>query len=201
MEKQNLGTDTGVHAARKTRLGTRVSVPEKHKLLAELETGRRELLGALDGLTEEAAARAPEAGKWSVLECVEHVATAEDYLFSQIAAAQPADGELLSREREAKILARGVDRSWKVSSPQEGLPHGRFRSLREAVERFLASRERTIRFVENCEHDLRAQFTTHPIIGKANCYEMVLMMAIHPMRHAKQIAEIRGTADGNPLSH
>ena len=178
-----------------------MDVDERQKLVGELERGRKELLDAVDGLTDEAAARVPEAGRWSVLECVEHVATAEDYLFSQIAAAQPADGELLSRDREARILARGVDRSWKVSSPEAGLPHGRFGSLQEAVERFLASRERTMRFVANCEHDLRGKLTTHPIIGKANCYEMVLMMAIHPMRHAKQILEIRGAGDGNPIPH
>jgi hypothetical protein len=33
--------------------------------------------------------------------------------------------------------------------------------------------------------------TTHPLIPVVNCYEMLLMMAAHPLRHAKQIEEIR----------
>jgi len=59
------------------------------------------------------------------------------------------------------------------------------------LQGFLAARERTIRFVENCNEDLRAQSTTHPILGTVNCYEVLLMIAVHPHRHAKQIAEIK----------
>jgi ribosomal protein S18 acetylase RimI-like enzyme len=172
-----------------------MDVEARQNLLRQLEIGKVELLAAVEGVTEEEAARAPGAGKWSVLECVEHVATAEDYLFSQIEAAQPASGEVFNRDREARILVRGLDRSTKVTSPKEGLPAGRYASLAHAVGHFVESRARTIRFVESCEHDLRAQLTTHPIIGRANCYEMLLMMVLHPRRHAKQIAEIRGTRE------
>jgi len=39
---------------------------------------------------------------------------------------------------------------------------------------------------------IRAGLTArHPLIGPANCYEMPLMMALHPPRHAPQIDEIR----------
>jgi len=31
----------------------------------------------------------------------------------------------------------------------------------------------------------------HPLIGDVNCYETLLIMAIHPHRHAPQIQEIR----------
>jgi hypothetical protein len=60
-----------------------------------------------------------------------------------------------------------------------------------ALEAFLASRQRTVEFVESCQEDLRAKLTTHPIIGPVNCYEMLLMIAVHPHRHAQQIAELR----------
>jgi len=175
---------------------------EKEELLDRLRGGRRELLDVLNGVTEEAAARRPGGGKWSILECIEHLVVAEDYLYLQIAAARPGGGPQLSREREGRIVSRGLDRSTPVASPEVGLPSGRFATLAEGVERFLASRERTLRFVENCEEDLRAQFTTHPMIpGRTNCYEMLLMMAVHPLRHSRQIAEIRAAEDGNPISH
>jgi DinB superfamily len=173
---------------------------EKRDLLAALESGRKKLLKSLEGLTEEAAARRPAPGRWSAVECVEHLAVAEEHLFSQIATAQPDEGTVLDPGREALIRTRGVDRSRKVPSPEVGLPKGRFSTLAEVLDRFIASRDRTIRFVESCEQDLRARFTTHPIIGKANCYEMLWMMAIHPLRHAEQIAEIRAGENGNPIS-
>jgi hypothetical protein len=48
-----------------------------------------------------------------------------------------------------------------------------------------------VQFAETCQEDLRCKITSHPIIGKVNCYEMLLMIAVHPHRHAKQIEEIK----------
>ena len=168
-----------------------MEVEERKSLLADLENGRRALLDVLSGVTEEVASRSPAPGKWSVLECVEHLAIAEDYLFSQIAASCYSDGPAIDRKREALILSRGLDRTRTVQSPEGGRPTGRFATLREAVQHFLASRERTVRFVENSSEDLRSKLTSHPIIGTVNCHENLLMMAVHPHRHSKQIEEIK----------
>jgi hypothetical protein len=54
---------------------------EKIQVLVDLESGRKSLLDALNGVTDEIARRSPGPGKWSILECVEHVAVAEDFLF------------------------------------------------------------------------------------------------------------------------
>jgi hypothetical protein len=164
---------------------------DKENILADLQSGRKALLAALTGMTEDAAARIPSAGKWSVLECVEHVAASEDYLFSQIIQSQPSDGPMLNKSREALILTRGLDRTVAVSSPEVGRPAGRFATLSEAVQHFFESRDRTIRFVEDCLEDLRSKRTTHPLVGAVNCHEMLLIMAVHPHRHVKQIEEIR----------
>jgi hypothetical protein len=164
---------------------------EKQKLLADLESGRQALLDVLSGMTEDFAGRTPAHGRWSVLECVEHLAVSEDYLFGQIVAAQSGE-PMVNEKREALIVARGLDRTRPVQSPEVGRPAARFATLAEAVRGFLASRERTIRFVENCGEDLRAKLTTHPIItGSVNCQEMLLMIAVHPHRHVKQIEEIK----------
>jgi hypothetical protein len=37
--------------------------------------------------------------------------------------------------------------------------------------------------------------TTHPLLGPANCYEMLLMMALHPLRHVGQIEEIKAALE------
>ena len=72
-----------------------------------------------------------------------------------------------------------------------GRPTGRFDTLAEAVESFLATRERTVRFVETCDEDLRSKPMTHPLMGIINCHEALLSIAVHPRRHASQIREIR----------
>jgi uncharacterized damage-inducible protein DinB len=165
---------------------------EIQEMLAELDKGRQELLEALRGVTEEAASFRPGPGRWSVLECVEHVVVVEDYLFGQIGAssatAVPAD----DRRREKLIPVRATDRRFRIESPDVSKPTGRFATLEAATERFLAGRQRTIHFVEECGDDLRARLTTHPILGTVNCWETLLLMAAHPRRHAAQIRETLG---------
>lgn len=160
-------------------------------MLVDLEKGRKALLDALSGVTEEIASSSPAPGRWSVIECVEHLAIAEDYLLSQIAASCYSDAAVINKNREALILSRGLDRTRTVQSPEGGRPTGRFATLGEAMQYFLASRDRTVRFVENCSEDLRSKLTSHPILGTVNCHENLLMMAVHPLRHSKQIEEIK----------
>src|SRR5215472_17310832 len=107
---------------------------EKQKLLSDLEQGRKGLLDALQDVSEDLAARAPAPGRWSVLECVEHVAVSEEYLFAQILAAHFVPEPLVNSRREAMIVAVGLDRNQKIQSPDVGKPAGKFSALAQAVE-------------------------------------------------------------------
>jgi hypothetical protein len=164
---------------------------EKREIIAGLETGRETLVHAIRGITEEAAHRKPDAGRWSILECMEHIAIAEDHMFGLITSAYRADTPQINKGREALIRKRGADRSRKVEAPDVAKPFGRFLTLDDATQNFLDSRRRTMDFVEKCDTDLRAMLATHPVAGQVNCYEMLLIMSAHPLRHAEQIAEIR----------
>ena len=164
---------------------------EKQTILTSLERGQAALLDAVRGLDEELAARTPGSGKWSILQCLEHVAVSEDYLFLQILASQPAGTSMVNMQREARIAARGTDRAQRVESPPEALPTARFSTLQEALQGFLASRERTIQFVIDNHEDLRSRIASHPLLGTVNCYEMLLLIAAHALRHAEQMEEIK----------
>ena len=164
---------------------------EKQEVLESLENGRGALLAELDGLTEDAASRVPEPGRWSVLECVEHLFLVEDYLFRQIESSQPSETPVGSRGREARILQRGVDRTSRIEAPEVARPTGRFPTFAEGLQAFVSSRERTLRYVHACREDQRFRTAHHPLIGPMNCHEVLLIMAIHPRRHAAQIHEIR----------
>ena len=137
-----------------------------------------------------AEAKSPGPGRWSALECAEHVAVSEDFLFSQLIEARPAGVPLVNHQREAGILARDADRTHPGVSPEVVRPIGRFPTLADALRHFLQSRDQTVRFVESCAEDLRSRLTTHPLLGPMNGYETLLLMAVHPHRHAKQIDEI-----------
>jgi hypothetical protein len=165
---------------------------ERREILTLLEQSRAALLAAVDGVTDERASRIPAPGRWSILGCVEHLAVSEDYFFAQIVKATPSETPLINLEREAKMLARGADRSRRMESPPEGHPTGAFPTLAAALEHFQDSRNRTVEFVRSNQEDLRSKVTWHPILKQANCHEMLLSIGLHVLRHVKQIEEIRG---------
>jgi len=163
---------------------------DRTALVAELRAGEAALRASLAGLDVEMVNRSPAPDRWSILQCVEHLAVVEDYLCTRIEQATRADRTQNDR-REQLIVERGLDRSFRFPAPTVAEPAGRFSSLEEAIGAFADARARTIRFVETCGDDLRALTTTHPLIGTVNCHEMLLVMAVHPRRHVQQIEEIR----------
>lgn len=164
---------------------------EKQQLLDSLEGGRAALIAALDGVTEDQARCVPEPGRWSVLECVEHLFLVENNLLERVMASQPSETPVGSRAREERILQRGADRTNRFEAPEQARPTGRFPTLAQALAAFLDKREQTIAYVRAASDDLRLRATTHPLIGAVNSYENLLIMSIHPHRHSHQIKEIR----------
>jgi len=166
-----------------------MTVEERAEMLANLASGREALLQAMQGLTGDVSARRPGPDRWSVLECVEHVAIAEEHMLNQALSSRPADRPMVNTLRENAIRKRGRDRSNRIEAPDVALPRGRFSRLEDARDHFLSTRSRTIEFVEGCRDDLRGRIARHPVIGEVNCYELLMIMASHPHRHAEQIRE------------
>jgi hypothetical protein len=171
-----------------------VTDSEKQQLLRDLRQGREALGNALAGLNETLAKRKPNNGGWSILECMEHMAQSERYLLTRLHAAKLSSQPFEKSRRAAKIAALAADRTRPIEAPSMVQPHGRFATLREAVASFDATRVEVVRYVEQSPDDLHCLPTDHPLIpGPVTCYETLVMIAAHPARHAKQIAEIRKT--------
>jgi hypothetical protein len=165
---------------------------DKAEILLRLKEGESALFHALDGISATGAAKSPGGGRWSVVDCVEHMAASEAFLLGRLREARPAGESHADPTREAKFTALALNRERRIEAPEPVQPHGNCGSLVEALERFRAVRAETLWFVEEFESDLRWSLAQHPLITRpVNCYEMLLLMAIHPRRHAEQIAEIR----------
>jgi hypothetical protein len=165
---------------------------DRGELLARLHSGAAALRDALDGVDEELANRKPAESGWSILECVEHVALAEENLLSRLLSATRSEQSHENRTREARIMERAADRTRPVQAPDIARPHGRFENVAEAMKRFDSAWAGTVAFLEGFDGDLRCWVTNHPLIpGPVNCYEILVMIAAHPARHAKQIEETR----------
>jgi uncharacterized damage-inducible protein DinB len=168
-----------------------MTTEERATLVQRLRDTRDELLAAVGGIDEDRAA-ARQQDRWSVRDCVEHLAITERGMLRMVQTAQPA-GSVADRSRaEAAILDHGADRTRKATAPANALPTGRYETLAQAMDRFEEARARTIAFVEQCDYDLRSRVLDHPVSGRITALECLLLIVQHPRRHAAQIREMRG---------
>src|SRR5688572_9834086 len=173
---------------------------ERKMAIARLTTTKDDLIHSIDGLSESQLnfKSAPES--WSIKQCVEHIALAETTVWEMIerTLTEPADA---TRRSEIKLSDDGVfekiaDRSFKVQAPEPLQPSGEATSITESVERFLARREASIRYVKLTEDDLRNHFHTFPgAFGTLDAYQLVIFMAGHSKRHTLQIEEVKRNPD------
>ena len=171
-----------------------VAHPDKELLLSLLRESRERFLGSFAGVSDEQSRLRPAPDCWCVLETVEHLTSAEGIMLKLVVGMRrPRAADAPNREKA--FLTVVADRSRKMQSPEGARPSGRFASLDAAAAQFKTSRNETIRFVEQNTEDLRATEVTHPhpMAGNVSTYEMVIIMAKHAERHAKQIDEIRET--------
>jgi hypothetical protein len=169
-----------------------VTDAERDFVLKQLQQGRDSLLGAIAGLSEAQLNFKPPAGRWSIADCMEHIAMAEDAMFARATKGAPnPNGVSLDPEKYDRFIAAVVGRSRKVVAPDATQPAGHFGSVAEACHHFQQSRELAIAYARQCPDDLRHLFAAHPLLGEIDCYRFLLLLALHPARHAVQIEEIK----------
>ena len=163
-------------------------IAEKQALQSHFDEGRMLWLGSLKSVSEEDALFSPGEGCWNILQVAEHVAVAErQMLTAWTKLAAPGSSP---REKDRVILASLGDRSKRNPAPERSVPSGRFASLRDAEAAFLATREQTLATLAECD-ELRDRVLDHPLAGQVDGYQLFLIMALHPLRHAYQVEEIK----------
>jgi uncharacterized damage-inducible protein DinB len=170
---------------------------DREFLVALLRESREKFLSSFAGIPEEQSRVHHSPDSWSVLDTVEHLTSAETLMLKLITS-QRRPRSTDAANREQVFLQVVADRSRKMQSPESGRPRGRFATLAEAATQFKATRDGVIQFVEQHPEDLRASEVTHPhpSAGNVSTHEMVIIIAKHAERHAKQIDEIRNTLKG-----
>jgi hypothetical protein len=169
-----------------------VTDSEREFVLNQLQEGRDSLLRAISGLSEAQLNFKPSSGRWSIADCIEHIAMAEDAMFARATNGTPNPNAVsLDPEKYGRFIAAVVGRSRKVVAPDAMQPAGHFGTVAEATHHFQESRELAIAFARQCSDDLRHIFALHPVLGEIDCYRFLLLLALHPARHAAQIQEIK----------
>lgn len=155
----------------------------------QLESARAELIRLVSGLTEEQARTRPAPGRWSVLECVEHVNFVERRFLGMVRESEPGTPAERDAAKEAALKQRVLDRSNRRTAPEAVVPTGKYASIAEAVKDFNASRDETLRFSSEQGVNLLSRSASHPVLGPMNGVEALLLIAGHGRRHTVQMRE------------
>jgi hypothetical protein len=97
-----------------------------------------------------------------------------------------ADIKMTDEEVMKNIEDRTTKR--KTLPPLEPQNTG-FKSLGEAVASFTENREKLINYTKDTKADLRNHVNTLPS-GSFDCYQMILFIGAHTIRHVKQMEEV-----------
>ena len=170
---------------------------EKGEGLAHLDRTRAGVVEATKGLSEAQWNFKPAADRWSVAETLEHIALAEEmlleYIASNVMKAPAGEADRDNQSLDKKVTRLIADRSHKVQAPDFLQPTGRW-SPEQALERFLASRERSEDVLKSTP-DLRDHVVESPLGEPLDAYQWLLYISAHSERHTKQILEVK--ADPN----
>lgn len=164
---------------------------EQSEIVKCLADSRNDFRSAAEGVSEEHAKAHPEAGRWSVLECVEHIVLAEGRFLGWLRNPSGAEVPPIDKQKEAKLLLGVASRSQRVNAPEPVHPKGRFTTLAEALAEFDAVRASSIQFAESKGAGLYTLAAKHAFFGPVNGAEVMVLIAAHARRHAAQIREIR----------
>jgi hypothetical protein len=173
----------------------RLTEIEKNKMNEILNSSLIKFQGAVNNLSESQLNFRPAPNKWSIAECIEHIALAE-LEFPKILERemqQPANPDLRKKIRikDDEIQPKMTSRKWKAKSPEIFKPTHNFASAKEAIDTLQTQRNKTIAYVETTKDDLRNRYWKHPLTGKIDLYQTLLLMSAHLERHIEQIENIK----------
>ena len=131
--------------------------------------------------------------RWSVGDCLEHLALTETGLFGMLKGqvmASPAAPEkvALTAGKDDAVIKAISSREVKAKAPEMFVPSHKWKTTAETLAAFRAARRVTIAYVETTPADLRLHFMEMPGMVMDG-YQLILMIGAHTERHLAQMKE------------
>ena len=172
-----------------------LTAKEREDAIRSLKETEAGVFNAVKGLSEAQLTYKPAADRWSVEECVKHIAASEKELWAM---AEASLKKAPNPEKRAGIklsdtaLIKAVeDRSHKAKTFSALEPaNSPYKTLAEALQAFKENREKLIVFVKTTNADLRNHVLELPL-GTFDSYQFILLISAHSNRHTQQIDEVK----------
>jgi hypothetical protein len=156
---------------------------------------RTDVLKCIKGLTDAQLNFKASPDRWSIKECMYHIAVTEEKLWGMMAMNMkaPANPE---KRAEIKVsdddLVKMIeDRSAKVKTMEPFEPkNAPYKSMDEAVTAYKNMRAEHIKYMKSTTEDMRNHVTQMPF-GSIDAYQFCLFIAAHNNRHMQQMQEVK----------
>ncbi len=166
---------------------------EREWALQNLAESRERLLHMAKGLSKEQLHYRPAPERWTVAECVEHIAIVEGRVLGRMQKTLEEGPDPSKRSalegREDTMFAVAVARMVRLQAPEVLAPTGRWPD-EQLWREFEATREQTREFAASTQADLRRHFFPHPVLGELDLYQWLLLISAHCERHRAQSEEV-----------
>jgi len=154
---------------------------------------------AVKGLSSTQLDYKTAADRWSVKECVYHIAISETNLWAMLETSMkaPATPE---KKKDLKVTDEQIikmieDRTNKVKAHAPFEPQNTsYKSLEDALNDFKTTRAAHIKYIKATSEDLRNHFVQMSF-GLLDCYQLCLMISAHSNRHTLQLNEVKADAN------
>jgi uncharacterized damage-inducible protein DinB len=175
-----------------------LSKKERKEGVKYLKETKKDLHKALKGLSDAQMNFKPDSSRWSVAECLTHIALAEPALWQMFegavkAAPDPAKRSMVKFTTE-QLKAAITDRSKKFQAPEFLQPANaptKFASPAQALAALDAQRAKIMEYLKTTDADLNNIFIQHPALGWIDAYQFIMFIAAHGKRHTLQLEEVK----------
>lgn len=175
-----------------------ISKKERKYAIGLMKETRDEAINSTKNLSEAQLNYKAAPEKWSVKECMYHIAGAEKLLWGMFesnmkGAANPEKRSEI-KVTDEQFVKMVQDRSNKLQAPEPIQPKNTgFTSITEAIEDFKKNRGEHIKYLKSSTEDMRNHVVQMPF-GWIDCYQLCLMIAAHSNRHTQQLNEVKADA-------
>lgn len=176
-----------------------LSKKERKTATRYLKDTEKGVINAIKGLSDAQLKFKPAPDRWSVEECLKHIAITEGSIWQMtegfIKQAANPEKRTEVKSTDEQVIQMISSRSQKVQTQEPMRPENTpYKSAEEALESFKTNRAKLIEYVKSTSEDLRNHVASLPF-GHFDSYQMVLFIGAHSNRHMQQMLEVK--ADPN----
>jgi len=174
---------------------TTITSKERRFLIEELKESKSSVQNSVKGLTDEQLNFKAGAENWSIKECLQHIALAENNLWNiadaTLKKTSNPEKKTDIQVKDEDVLSLLTKRDKKLEAPESFKPgKADWKTTEETLDAFKDKRTSLIKYAKTSTADMRNYVLQMPI-GSIDAYQMLLYISAHSKRHTLQIEEIK----------